>query len=264
MKRIFKGTVLAISVALLYLPLVAVSVYSVNATRIGLVWKGFTLSWYTQLFQNELILNATWNTLQLATLSTLIATLLGTCLAIGLERFPWRPRTQWALDTLVDLPIVTPDIIFAAALVVAFGIVRVFWAEYQSGMASMVIGHVTFQIAFVALIVRSRLKTLGNTFSEAASDLYASPPDLFKRVTLPLILPSILAGATLAFTLSLDDFVISFFTSGPKSDTLPIFIYASLRRGLSPELHALSTLIVLITVLLVLGLQKLTKTPIEE
>ena len=264
MKRMVKGSILAISAAILYLPLLAVAVYSVNATRIGLVWKGFTLSWYTQLFQNELILNATWNTLQLAAISTLIATLLGTCLAIGLERFPWRPRTQWALDTLVDLPIVTPDIIFAAALVVAFGLVRAFWAEYQSGMTSMVIGHVTFQIAFVALIVRSRLKTLGTTFSEAASDLYASPPDLFKRVTLPLILPSILAGATLAFTLSLDDFVISFFTSGPKSDTLPIFIYASLRRGLSPELHALSTLIVLITVLLVLGLQKLTKTPIEE
>lgn len=264
MKRIITHAILAISIALLYLPLLAVAIYSVNATRIGLVWKGFTLSWYSQLLQNDLILHAAWNTLLLATVSTLIATVLGTLLAIGLERFPWKSRTQWFLDTLVDLPVVTPDIIFAAALVIAFGIIRAFWAEYQSGITSMIIGHVTFQIAFVALIVRSRLVLLGHTYSEAASDLYASPPDLFKRVTFPLLLPSILAGATLAFTLSLDDFVISFFTSGPKSDTLPIYIYASLRRGLSPELHALSTLIVLITVLLVLGLQKLTRTPMEE
>ncbi|MDA0712156.1 MAG: ABC transporter permease [bacterium] len=258
------GMVLGIAGALLYLPLLAVSVYSVNATRLGLVWKGFTLSWYLRLFQDELILNAAWNTLVLASVSTAIATLLGTCLALGLERFPWKKRVQWTLDTWVDLPIVTPDIIFAAALVVAFGTIREVWGDYQSGMVSMVIGHVTFQIAFVALIVRSRIVTVGNVFREAASDLYATPRELFRRVTLPLILPGVLAGATLAFMLSLDDFVISFFTSGPKSDTLPIFIYASLRRGLSPELHALSTLIVLITVILVLGLQKLTRTPTEE
>jgi spermidine/putrescine transport system permease protein len=154
--------------------------------------------------------------------------------------------------------VITPDIIFAAALVVAFGLVRTIWTAYQPGLSSMIIGQVTFQVAFVALIVRSRLMLIGKTFGEAACDLYATPGDLFRRVTLPLLLPGIMAGAVLAFTLSLDDFVISFFTSGPKSDTLPIYIYSSLRRGLSPELHALSTLIVLITVLLVLGLQRLT------
>ena len=258
MKRLWTGAALIAAAILLYVPLLAVAVYSVNAARIGLVWQGFTLSWYARLWQNDLILSAAWHTLVLAVVSTAIATLLGTLLAIGLERYPYRPRLRRVLDALVDLPVITPDIIFAAALVVAFGLMRTVGTTYQPGLSSMIIGHVTFQIAFVALVVRSRLVLIGKTYSEAASDLYATPRALFRRVTLPLLAPGIAAGAVLAFTLSLDDFVISFFTAGPKSDTLPIFIYASLRRGLSPELHALSTLIVLVTVLLVLALQRLT------
>ncbi len=248
----------ALALGLLYLPLVAVGVYSVNAARIGLVWQGFTLEWYSRLFHHEAILQAAGNTLVLAAVSTVISTVLGTLLAIGMERFPWPARARRGLEVMVDLPVVTPDILFAAALVVAFSLARAAWAGFEQGLLTMIMGHVTFQISFVALVVRSRLALIGPTLSEAARDLYASPWCLWRRVTLPLLLPGIAAGAVLAFTLSLDDFVISFFTAGPGSDTLPIFIYASLRRGLSPELHALSTLVFFVSAALVLGLQRLS------
>jgi len=249
----------ALGLALLYLPLLAVALYSVNAARVGLIWQGFALDWYTRLLHHPAILDAARNTLILALLSTAISTLLGTLLALGLERYPWPRRPRRLLETLVDLPVVTPDLVFAAALVVAFALVRGLWAGFELGLPTMIIGHVTFQLSFVALVVRSRLALIGPTLSEAARDLYASSGQLFWRVTLPLLWPGIAAGALLAFTLSLDDFAISFFTAGPGSDTLAIYIYASLRRGLSPELHALSTLILLASVALVLGLQRLAQ-----
>jgi spermidine/putrescine transport system permease protein len=249
------------TLVLLYVPLLAVAVFSVNASRYGLSWKGFTLDWYLRLFQNQAILEAAWNTLLLALLSTLISTLLGTLLAIAMSRFPWPRRTQSALDLLVYLPVVTPDIIFAAALVVAFGLLQPLSSHFQPGLLNMVLAHVTFQIAFVALVVQSRLATMGRVLEEAARDLYASNWYLFRRVTLPLLMPAIAAGAMLAFTLSLDDFTISFFTAGPRSVTLPIHIYGEVgqRRDLNPQIHALATLMLLATVLLVLALERLTR-----
>jgi spermidine/putrescine transport system permease protein len=130
---------------------------------------------------------------------------------------------------------------------------------FNPGLLTMIVAHVTFQIAFVALVVQSRLATIGRTLEEAARDLYADTWILLRRVMLPLLMPGIVAGAMLAFTLSLDDFVISFFTAGPDSTTLPIFIFASVRRGVTPEIHALSTLIFLVTVLLVIGIERLTR-----
>ena len=251
---------IATAAGLLYLPLLAVAVYSVNDARIGLVWRGFTLKWYTRLFDNAAVLDAAQNTLLLAVVSTAIATVLGTLLAIGLLRYPWSPRIRRLLDAAVDLPVITPDIVFAAALIVAFAVLRGLWPAFGLGMTAMIIGHVTFQTAFVALVVRSRLVLIGPTVAEAARDLYATPGFLLRHITLPLLAPGIAAGAVLAFTLSLDDFVISFFTAGPTSNTLPIYVYSSLRRGLSPQLHALSTLIMFVTVLLVLGLQRLSGT----
>jgi len=163
------------------------------------------------------------------------------------------------LETALYLPVVTPDIILAAALVVAFSFLRLVSGIFELGMVSMIIGHVTFQIAFVALVVQSRLRSLGRDLDEAARDLYASYGYYVRRVLLPLLAPGIVAGAMLAFTLSLDDFVISFFTAGPTSQTLPLFIYASVRRGVTPEIHALSTLIFLATVLLVLMSERLSR-----
>jgi spermidine/putrescine transport system permease protein len=247
------------TVGFLYLPLVAVAVFSVNATRYGLVWKGFTLEWYTKLFQNEFILEAAWNTLVLAVVSTLVATILGTLLAIGLDRFPWGKKTDTFLDVVLHIPVVIPDIILAAALVVAFGLMRFLSSIFEPGLFNMIIAHITFQIAFVALVVRSRLVTIGRDIEEAARDLFASTPYLLRRITIPLLLPGIVAGAMLAFTLSLDDFVISFFTAGPDSITLPLFIYAAVRRGVTPQIHALSTLVVLITVILIVGMERFTR-----
>jgi len=243
----------------LYLPLLAVAFFSVNATKYGLVWRGFTLDWYVKLFHNEFILEAAWNTLVLAVVSTIVATVLGTLLAIAMNRFPWSRKTNTFLDLVLHLPVVIPDIIMAAALVVAFGLLRVISSAFEPGLFNMIISHITFQIAFVALVVRSRLVTLGQEIEEAARDLFATTPYLLWRVTLPLLLPGIVAGAMLAFTLSLDDFVISFFTAGPESVTLPLFIFAAVRRGVTPQIHALSTLVLLITVILVVGTERLTR-----
>ena len=243
----------------LYLPLVAVAVFSVNATRYGLVWRGFTLDWYIKLIHNEFILEAAWNTLVLAVVSTIVATILGTALAIGMDRFPWRPKTNTFLDLVLHIPVVIPDIILAAALVVAFGLLRVVSSLFEPGLFNMIIGHITFQISFVALVVRSRLVGIGRDVEEAARDLFASTPYILRRITLPLLLPGIVAGAMLAFTLSLDDFVISFFTAGPESVTLPLFIFAAVRRGVTPQIHALSTLVVLITVVMIVGMERFTR-----
>jgi spermidine/putrescine transport system permease protein len=248
-----------ITLGFLYLPMAAVAVFSVNSARYGLAWGGFTLHWYRDLFHNELVLSAARNTLILAVVSTAVATVLGTLMAIGMARFPWPRAVRGFLDFLVYLPVVSPDIIFAAALVVAFGILQSVSAVFRPGLLNMIIGHVTFQIAFVAIVVHSRLALLGPTLEEAARDLYSARLHLLRKVTLPLLAPAIVAGAMLAFTLSLEDFVISFFTAGPESTTLPVFIYASLRRGVTPEIHALSTLVFLATVVLVAAWEALNQ-----
>lgn len=249
--------------ALLYVPMIAVAVFSFNASRHGFVWRGFTLDWYARLAGNEAILRAARNTLALAVVSTAIATPLGTALAIG----QWR-RSQYrvtragvtrAIDLAVYLPVVTPDIIFAAALVIAFTLLRRLSPVFNPGLPAMIVAHVTFQIGFVALLVRGRLASLDPSLEEAARDLYAEGWTLTRRFHLPLLMPGVMAGALLAFTLSLDDFIISFFTSGPDSTTLPILIYASARRGVTPEIHALSFLIFILNLGLVFGLERLMR-----
>ncbi|MBW2428056.1 MAG: ABC transporter permease, partial [Deltaproteobacteria bacterium] len=211
------------------------------------------------LIHNEFILEAAWNTLVLAVVSTVVATILGTVLAIGMDRFPWSRKTNTFLDLVLHIPVVIPDIILAAALVVAFGLLRVVSSLFEPGLFNMIIGHITFQISFVALVVRSRLVGIGRDVEEAARDLFAGTPYLLRRVTIPLLLPGIVAGAMLAFTLSLDDFVISFFTAGPESITLPLFIFAAVRRGVTPQIHALSTLVVLITVVMIITMERFTR-----
>ncbi|EYF05923.1 ABC transporter permease [Chondromyces apiculatus] len=251
---------------LLYAPLLAVALYSFNAAEKGSVWVGFSLRWYAQLMADPEtsrraweIREATLNTLQLGAVSTVISTILGTMLALGMQRFPWPSSLGKLLQVTIDVPVITPDIVIAAALVVGFNLLRFVSPLFDPGMSAMIIGHVTFQIAFVALVVRSRLVLMGPTLSEAARDLYASSWYHFHRVTLPLLWPAIVGGAMLAFTLSLDDFVISFFTCGPSSSTLPIYVYHSQLRGLRTDLFAVSTLLVMGTVVLVLTLERLTR-----
>ena len=252
------------SICFLYVPLFAVAVFSVNASRFGLSWKGFTLDWYVQLAGNSVVLEATRNTVFLALVSTAVSTVLGTALAIGLKRHPWGRRWSGFFDVVLHLPVVTPEIVFAAALVIAFALLRYVSSVFDPGMLNMIIGHITFQIAFVAMVVGSRLSAISPKIEEAARDLYADNAFLLRHVTLPLLRPGIVAGAMLAFTMSLDDFVISFFTAGPSSMTLPLYIYAQVRRGVTPDTHALSTLILLITVLGVIVIERFSRTSTKE
>lgn len=248
-----------VTLALLYVPLLTVTILSFNAGKFAHQWQGFSLKWYQQLLDNPTIWSAAVNTLILATVSTAVATVLGTLLAIGMSRFPWPRWFRGFLDFMVYLPVVTPDIIFGAAALIIFGLLKVWLSIFQPGLFVMILAHVTFQISFVALVVNSRLASIGFAVQEAARDLYAGTWQVLWRVLLPLLAPGIAAGAMMAFILSLDDFVISFFTCGPESTTLPIYIYGEVRRGVKTEILALSTLIVFITFLLVMGLELFTR-----
>lgn len=251
-KQPFWITAIALlALAILYLPLAGVVFQSFNNSRLSLVWEGFTLKWYRLLLDNTQIHEAALNTLIVALVSTAISTVLGTALAVGLSRFPWSRRTASGFDNLVYLPVIAPEIVMAAALVVMFTLLRHVSGFFDFGLPAIIIGHVTFQVAFVALTVRSRITSLARNIDEAAHDLYSGGWNLFRRVTLPMLMPGIVAGALLAFILSLDDFVITYFTAGPRIETLPTFIYGNQRRGLTPQIHALSTLILLATVILV-------------
>lgn len=233
--------------AFLYAPITVVIVYSFNATRFGAGWSGFTFKWYANLWENPAAVSAAWNTLLLATLSTAISTVLGTMLGYGLSRYRF-PGKGFA-SRLLYVPVFVPDIMLGVALLLFYSLARGWTGLFELGMTTMVLGHVTFQIPFVAIVVRSRMFGLDPAIEEAARDLGASKWQTFRYVTLPLILPGVVAAAMLAFTLSLDDFVVSFFTSGPGATTLPILIYSSVKRGLTPDINALSTLIILASIL---------------
>lgn len=226
----------------LYLPLGVVVVQSFNSSRYGVTWGGFTLQWYFSLLKNPDTIAALRNTLWLAVGSTVIATVLGTLLGYGLARH--RFAGKLVLQGLLHLTVCIPDIVLAVALLLFFGTLRSAMGFVGLGLGTMIMAHVTFQLPFVALAVGARLAGTDPAVEEAAYDLGASRGQRFWYVTLPMMRPGIVAGALLAFTLSLDDFVVSFFTSGAGSTTLPILIYSSVKRGITPEIHALSTLII--------------------
>jgi spermidine/putrescine transport system permease protein len=231
----------------LYAPIATVVAFSFNDSRFSSNWEGFTTKWYATLFQNTVALQAIKNTLLLAFTSTSISTVLGSMLGYSLSRFRFFGK-GWVEKGLY-LPIFIPDIVMAIALLLFYSLIRSWLNIFQLGMITMIFAHVTFQIPFVAIVVRARLADFDLSLEEAARDLGATPWKTFRHVTLPLLWPGILAGAMLAFTLSLDDFVVSFFTNGPGATTLPIYIYSSVKRGITPEVNALSTLIVLASIL---------------
>lgn len=234
----------------MYLPIVIVALYSFNNSKYGVVWKGFTLKWYDVLFNNQQAFQATINTLIIASTSTIFSTILGTLLGYGLSRY-WFPAKKFT-STLMYVPVVIPDILMAIALVIFYGLLREWFGIFELGMQAMIVAHITFQIAFVAVVVKARMVGVDASLEEAARDLGATRWQVFSKITFPLMLPGVISGALLAFTLSLDDFVVSFFTSGPGSTTLPIFIYSSVKRGITPDINALSTLMVLVSVLLII------------
>jgi len=235
-----------LSYLFLYLPIVILVVFSFNASRYASsAWRGFTLRWYGVLFQNEAIGAALRNTLIVAGASTLISTVFGTMVALGMERFDFRGKL--VMDGVLYLPIIIPDIAMAVMLLLFFVLTRV-----GLGLVTIIISHVAFNISFVAVVVRARLAYFDITLEEAARDLYANEWQTFRRITLPLILPGILGGALLAFTLSIDDFVITFFTAGPGSTTLPLRIYSMIKLGITPEVNALSSITLLASMVLVI------------
>ncbi len=261
-------TVAVIGLAILWVPLVVMVALSFNGDRLG---RGYdpSVAWYLKLLGNAEIHRAALNSLILAVTSTVCATLLGTGMALSLHRAPWPRAWRGFFDVIIHLPVVTPDIILAAGMMAAFavlqGVSQVLGGQAPGlGMWLMVIGHITFQVAFVALVVSARLQLIERDQDEAARDLYASSWYSFSRVLLPQLMPGIAAGAMLAFVMSLDDFVVSLFTASTDSITLPLYIYAAVKKGVSPEIHALSTVIVLITVVLVLVMAKATPSTKES
>jgi spermidine/putrescine transport system permease protein len=227
-----------VSYIFLYLPIVVLVVFSFNSSRYVSTWRGFTTEWYAVLFADEAIAMALRNTLIVAGGSTIISTIFGTMVALAMERYKFPGKV--AFDALLYLPIIIPDIAMAVMLLLFFVMSHV-----QLGLYTIIISHAAFNISFVAVVVRARLAFFDVGLEEAAQDLYANEWKTFSRVTLPLIMPGVLAGALLAFTLSVDDFVITFFTAGPGSTTLPLRIYSMVKLGITPEINALSSMMLL-------------------
>ncbi|GIW24309.1 ABC transporter permease [Meiothermus sp.] len=236
--------------AFLYLPIAVIVALSFNQSRFGVRFTGFTFDWYVRLFNNERILEYLTNTLIVAVVSTIASTILGTLLAVGMVRY--RFRLQNALRYLLYVPVVVPDVVMGISLLLLFDVVRDAVGWPRLSLFTIILAHISFQIAYVTLVVRARLMLLDPALEEAAKDLGATPWLTFREVTLPLIMPGVVSGALLAFSLSLDDFVVTFFTAGPGSTTLPLYIYSSVKLGVSPEIHALSTLMVGVTILVLL------------
>jgi putrescine transport system permease protein len=234
----FQTAALTAGFAFLYVPIALLVIYSFNASRLVTVWGGFSTRWYVSLLSNEQIVESAWISLRVGLVSALLSTLLGTCAAVALARFG-RFRGRLLFASMIYAPLVMPEVIIGLALLlmfVALGIPRGFW--------TIVCAHATFGMCFVAVVVHARLVSLDQSLEEAAMDLGATPLRTLLHVTLPLALPAIVAGYMLAFTLSLDDFVIASFTSGPGSTTLPMRIYSQVRLGVTPEINAISTLMI--------------------
>jgi len=238
----------------LYAPIAILVLFSFNATSQTAVWQGFTLEWYRSLLANDLILDAVRNSLIVGVATTVIATVFGTLVALALGRYTF--RGQGLTKNLLYLPIIIPEIVIGAALVTFFGV-----AGLRLSLTTVVISHVVFSISYVAIVVRARLSGFDRSLEEAALDLGARPLQVFFRVTLPLILPGIVSGALLVFTVSIDDYVITSFVAGVGSTTLPLQIYSMLKVGVTPEVNAVSTLLLAVTVVLIVIAQRLQKPP---
>jgi putrescine transport system permease protein len=236
----FNATSLTVGFAFLYLPMMILIIYSFNESRLVTVWAGFSTQWYGSLLQNQSFLDAAWVTIQVAVASSTIATILGTMGAYVLVR-GGRFMGRTLFSGMIYAPLVMPEVITGLSLLLLFiGI------GLDRGIFTVVLAHTTFSMCFVSVVVSSRLVSFDKSLEEAALDLGCSPFDAFRLVTLPIIAPAVISGWLLAFTLSLDDLVIASFTAGPSATTLPIRIFSAVRMGVSPEINALSTIMIAI------------------
>jgi spermidine/putrescine transport system permease protein len=249
----------------LWIPILVLIVFSFNSSKTNAVWNGFTLDWYKLLFNGqfasekrfstEFLVGAIGNSIQVAFWSTVLSTLLGTTIALGMERLKFRGRRF--IDLLLYLPVVIPEVAMGLSLLIFFSVTfkqvnNLTGWNLALSLVTIIIGHVVFCMPFVTIVVRSRLSGMSLSLEEAARDLGANEWQTFTRVTLPLMMPGIVAGALLALTLSLDDFVVTLFTSGVGSTTLPLFVYSLVKFGVNPSINAISTLVVVVSMGLVL------------
>lgn len=236
--RTLKNWIIALILFFLYLPIIILVIYSFNTSKMNVIFEGFTFDWYKTLFNNTDLIEAFVNTMIIAITSTAISTVIGTLGAIGLKRYKFRGKQF--INLLLYIPIVIPEIVLGISLLSVYTLTKL-----ELGMFTLILSHIAFSIPFVIVSVRSALSKDLDTYEEAAKDLGANNSSTFFRVTLPYIMPGVISGALLAFTLSLDDVVISYFTAGPGSNTLPLKIYSMIKTGISPDVNALSSLMLL-------------------
>ncbi|WP_170329542.1 ABC transporter permease [Ruegeria arenilitoris] len=249
----FNTVSLTLGFAFLYIPMIILIIFSFNESKLVTVWAGFSVKWYGELLQNEQILDAAWVTLRVAVFSSTIATILGTAAAYVLVR-GGRFFGRTLFSGMIYAPLVMPEVITGLSLLLLFiGI------GLDRGILTIVLAHTTFSMCFVSVVVSSRLVTFDQSLEEAALDLGCSPAQAFRLVTLPIIAPAVISGWLLAFTLSLDDLVIASFTSGPSATTLPMRIFSAVRLGVSPEINALSTIMIAVVTIGVITVSLITK-----
>jgi putrescine transport system permease protein len=229
---------LVLGMTFLYLPIVLLIVFSFNESKLVTVWGGFSTRWYGELLRNESLLNAAWVTLRIAVVSSTVAVVLGTAAALLLARFG-RFHGRTLFSSMIYAPLVMPDVIIGLSLLLMFVAL-----SFDRGFATVAIAHITFSMCYVAVVVQSRLASFDRSIEEAAMDLGCPPGKTFFYITLPIIAPAIISGWLLSFTLSLDDLVIASFTTGPGATTLPMKIYSQVRLGITPEINAVSTILV--------------------
>lgn len=251
-QRAFFGTWTIGVFLFLYLPILLLVVYSFNDSKLNLTWVGFTTKWYGALFQNEVLLRAFQNSLIVAGATTLLSVFLGTTAAWLLHRYKF--PAQQLIGLLIFIPMVMPEVLMGTSLLVLFVTLGI-----PLGYGTLIIAHTTFCFPFVLVGVQARLQGLDPSLEEAAQDLGATPVKAFWLVIVPYLMPAIVAGALMAFTLSFDEYIVTVFTSGAESQTLPLKVYGMVRVGLNPQLNALSTLFIGITALLVIGSQIFTR-----
>lgn len=248
---------LIVVLLVMYLPVAVVIIYSFNESKSDAVWGGFSLKWYAKMFSNASLMEALRNSLVIAAVSCLLSAALGTVGAVGLVRSQMKRKNM--ISNLSMVPIMIPEIIMGMVFLAVFSFLGL-----PFGMMTLIIGHISFCVPYIFIIVKGRLAGMDKSIEEAARDLGASPMRAFWDITLPLVMPAVLSGTLLAFAMSLDDVVISFFVTGPETNTLPIKIYSQIKVGVSPEINALCTIMLLVTFLVVLLSGKLVKNKSQK
>ncbi len=254
----FNATSLTFGFAFLYLPMVILVIFSFNESKLVTVWAGFSTKWYGELLRNDAFLNAAWVTLKVAVLSSTLATILGTMAAYVMVR-AGRFAGRTLFSGMIYAPLVMPEVITGLAMLLLFIAIGL-----DRGVGTIVLAHTTFTMCYVSVVVSSRLATFDQSLEEAALDLGCTPFDAFRSVTLPIIAPAVISGWLLAFTLSLDDLVIASFAAGPASTTLPMKIFSAVRLGVSPEINALSTILISIVTVGVITASLVSKRSIAR